>query len=257
MDQAAILRNYKELRPKSVAVNTRLVQSLSGEEMRDAASALGILHGKNELVLQTEDELSVMMDYAIHNLFRDGKNAVDRLLETNPFPQDSPEQRLLRAMQQSHFTLFETTETVPGLGVRGLDGPEKTPIVIVDIGFSQTAHSGALLATRIFSPEEGWWMTTGAALPLNHEALHRMERGFQNFAQRHGREPSESQREAIIRRACIQSGASRQISYANVGRRSDQRPAPAIRGAPKIGRNDPCPCGSGKKYKKCCGGARS
>ena len=21
----------------------------------------------------------------------------------------------------------------------------------------------------------------------------------------------------------------------------------------KIGRNDPCPCGSGKKYKKCCG----
>jgi preprotein translocase subunit SecA len=27
---------------------------------------------------------------------------------------------------------------------------------------------------------------------------------------------------------------------------------PLIRG-PKIGRNDPCPCGSGKKYKKCCG----
>jgi len=25
------------------------------------------------------------------------------------------------------------------------------------------------------------------------------------------------------------------------------------RGDPKVGRNDPCPCGSGKKYKKCCG----
>lgn len=25
------------------------------------------------------------------------------------------------------------------------------------------------------------------------------------------------------------------------------------RDAPKVGRNDPCPCGSGKKYKKCCG----
>jgi len=23
---------------------------------------------------------------------------------------------------------------------------------------------------------------------------------------------------------------------------------------PKVGRNEPCPCGSGKKYKKCCGG---
>jgi uncharacterized protein len=27
------------------------------------------------------------------------------------------------------------------------------------------------------------------------------------------------------------------------------------RTASKVGRNDPCPCGSGKKYKKCCGGA--
>jgi hypothetical protein len=27
-----------------------------------------------------------------------------------------------------------------------------------------------------------------------------------------------------------------------------------VREAPKIGRNDPCPCGSGKKFKKCCGG---
>jgi preprotein translocase subunit SecA len=26
-----------------------------------------------------------------------------------------------------------------------------------------------------------------------------------------------------------------------------------VRGAAKVGRNDPCPCGSGKKYKKCCG----
>ncbi len=25
---------------------------------------------------------------------------------------------------------------------------------------------------------------------------------------------------------------------------------------PKVGRNDPCPCGSGKKYKKCCGAGK-
>jgi SEC-C motif-containing protein len=28
---------------------------------------------------------------------------------------------------------------------------------------------------------------------------------------------------------------------------------PTRRQEPKIGRNEPCPCGSGKKYKKCCG----
>ena len=30
-------------------------------------------------------------------------------------------------------------------------------------------------------------------------------------------------------------------------------PPPVRRESPKIGRNDPCPCGSGKKHKKCCG----
>jgi hypothetical protein len=29
-------------------------------------------------------------------------------------------------------------------------------------------------------------------------------------------------------------------------------PAPVQRAAPKVGRNDPCPCGSGRKFKKCC-----
>ncbi|USE37575.1 DUF1186 domain-containing protein [Endozoicomonas sp. SCSIO W0465] len=28
---------------------------------------------------------------------------------------------------------------------------------------------------------------------------------------------------------------------------------PLVRQHPKVGRNDPCPCGSGRKYKKCCG----
>jgi len=32
-------------------------------------------------------------------------------------------------------------------------------------------------------------------------------------------------------------------------------PEPIHRSEPRIGRNDPCPCGSGKKFKKCCGRA--
>jgi preprotein translocase subunit SecA len=33
----------------------------------------------------------------------------------------------------------------------------------------------------------------------------------------------------------------------------EQRSAPAGLDTPGAGRNDPCPCGSGKKYKKCHG----
>jgi uncharacterized protein len=44
------------------------------------------------------------------------------------------------------------------------------------------------------------------------------------------------------------SRSHRQVS-ASIHRREPRR------NAPKVERNDPCPCGSGKKYKKCCGGA--
>ena len=37
-------------------------------------------------------------------------------------------------------------------------------------------------------------------------------------------------------------------------RRSPPSRRSPIRAPPKVGRNEPCPCGSGKKFKKCCGG---
>jgi len=31
------------------------------------------------------------------------------------------------------------------------------------------------------------------------------------------------------------------------------RSKPLVRQSPRTGRNEPCPCGSGKKFKRCCG----
>jgi hypothetical protein len=36
------------------------------------------------------------------------------------------------------------------------------------------------------------------------------------------------------------------------GSRSVNRASPYVRTSPRILPNDPCPCGSGKKYKRCC-----
>jgi preprotein translocase subunit SecA len=38
-----------------------------------------------------------------------------------------------------------------------------------------------------------------------------------------------------------------------LGWEPEERLEPIRRDDGKVGRNDPCPCGSGKKYKKCCG----
>ncbi|GMQ92388.1 MAG: UPF0149 family protein YecA [Gammaproteobacteria bacterium] len=46
----------------------------------------------------------------------------------------------------------------------------------------------------------------------------------------------------------------REIHAYWLARRQDNAPShtPVRRTEPQVGRNDPCPCGSGKKYKKCC-----
>ncbi|MBD3289175.1 preprotein translocase subunit SecA, partial [candidate division KSB1 bacterium] len=49
------------------------------------------------------------------------------------------------------------------------------------------------------------------------------------------------------------SGAPAQGSQQQPGMPPKQKKRVPVVAEPKVGRNDPCPCGSGKKYKKCCG----
>ena len=44
-----------------------------------------------------------------------------------------------------------------------------------------------------------------------------------------------------------------QAQAAQTDTRARQPISPIVNSGPKIGRNDPCPCGSGKKYKNCHG----
>jgi uncharacterized protein len=63
------------------------------------------------------------------------------------------------------------------------------------------------------------------------------------------------QREKLIESMAIGlGGAYRHFREQRTPSASIRRPQPPYR-SNKIGRNDPCPCGSGKKYKRCCGGA--
>lgn len=46
------------------------------------------------------------------------------------------------------------------------------------------------------------------------------------------------------------AGKMKTIDYAELMRQLKTKPI--VRDYKKVGRNDPCPCGSGKKYKNCC-----
>jgi preprotein translocase subunit SecA len=55
--------------------------------------------------------------------------------------------------------------------------------------------------------------------------------------------------------ADLQASHEQQEQAANTPVGQPAKPTTVRRSQPKVGRNDPCPCGSGKKYKRCCGAA--
>jgi len=56
--------------------------------------------------------------------------------------------------------------------------------------------------------------------------------------------------------ASIQHDVARNIYRVNLVKKEPPRKKQAVIAGKKVGRNDPCPCGSGKKYKHCCGRGR-
>jgi preprotein translocase subunit SecA len=53
--------------------------------------------------------------------------------------------------------------------------------------------------------------------------------------------------------AGIQHDVTRRIYHVGIVKQAAQQKKAAVPAGKKVGRNDPCPCGSGKKYKNCCG----
>ena len=56
----------------------------------------------------------------------------------------------------------------------------------------------------------------------------------------------------MVRRGPSVGGGAGQMPQAAPKPEDARKPETFRREMPKVGRNDPCPCGSGKKYKNCC-----
>ncbi|MCC7155836.1 MAG: preprotein translocase subunit SecA [Bryobacterales bacterium] len=70
------------------------------------------------------------------------------------------------------------------------------------------------------------------------------------------REKKEAQASMVNLAQNIQRKKEREmdaLQFVSGGAAASTTAQPVVKGASKVGRNDPCPCGSGKKYKKCCG----
>ncbi len=201
--------------------------------------------------------MSLLMDYCLYQPQPDGRNLVERFLEKSPPPEDSDEMVALRAMTEAYYSLFQITDVERGVGVTIQDLLRDETGFIMDIGFGNTARRHLMVATRII-PVEGFLMTGGAGLLVDASAarrifneLIRMKQTPETFDFKRMTPLQEADLAALMIRTCLSSGMSSHIAYAEPG--GQTRSLTGRAEAPRPGRNEPCHCGSGKKFKMCCG----
>ena len=258
-----ILAHYQRLRPVRLRLNNELVSRLPRDVLNDGAKRIGILRG-GTFVFDNEDEMSVLMDYCIYDVYRKGRNAVEQYLCDCPPDPDSDEMACLHAMQHATYGLVAVLRIEPGVGchVRNLFTEETR--VLVDIGLSKTAKPGVLIATRLLD-FGGFVATGGAPLPLgilDNDELDDWQRQL-----RAGVDDDHSDPARFIR-ACLQKGTSSNVRYEELdtqrrsatgggsppaGTSAQRRRELAKRRASTAVTNRRCGCGSGKMFKNCCG----
>ena len=250
-----LLGRYSE----SGKFQTELNNLLSGRFQRTfgGLSANWDFFRRGRLVFGSEDEMSLLMDYCLYQPEPDRHSLVAKYLEKSPPSTDSDEMVALRAMTEAYYSLFQITDVEREDGVTVLDLLRDETGFIVDIGFGSTAQRHLMVADPDRPgrglPDDRW-----SSSPVDASAARRLLDELTRMEQEH-RDPFDFKRmtplqteaPSLVIRTCLSSGMSSHILYEEPGGQT-RSPTGSTETA-RPGRNDPCPCGSGKKYKMCCG----
>jgi hypothetical protein len=261
-DQSLILTEYRRYRGIATQLAMKFVESLPKQAFNDSSEELGLLK-RGKIVLENEQELDILTDFCVHEHRVDGRNVVQRILDEAPPPHGSDELLVHTAMAAAFYSIFRVESKVKGVGVNLLDMLRGGSHFVADIQFGKTATVGLGLAMRLV-PLPEFHISSGAALPIVgsgaaeilrefHRSFDPAKTDFDNLS------PDQQHRlAAVVVRSALAQGLSSRIRFAELDQASGTRQMSEGTAAPrssrtKIGRNDPCPCGSGVKYKKCCG----
>lgn len=164
-----LLNRYKRLREVGRNLNNHLVTLVPRAALLECGKKLGLVQGK-ALVLDDEEELSILFDYCLHNYRRGGKNIIERYLETSPTLATADEMILLKGKLSSYYSLFSIEEVHQGRGATLRDILRNKTLLLMDLGIGKSAVPGLLFAGRVI-PLADFHMTTGTFIPVSNKGL--------------------------------------------------------------------------------------
>ena len=212
-----LLETYDRKRKISSRLSNEFVQVLDKDKINEAGRRLGILQG-DTLVLDSQDEICVVMDFAIRYLYTDGKNAIERYPECARRPLDSEALDVVRRMAVSRYRILDIDEVEPGVGLTVTDRLRRESGLLVDRSLSTTASPGRIMAGNVVE-WDGYWATTGAALPMTDRTWAQLERPIlKRFGKpgpkfRNLDRTQETDLAAWCIRACLEAGMAQRMVY--------------------------------------------
>jgi hypothetical protein len=256
----ADVARYQHLRETDRKLMARIMEmkTIPPGAFDEIGTALGIMV-KGVLVFDTMDVSSVLADCCLHDWIRDGQNLIAKFHREHPAPPGTDEDYLLRAHQQARFRVLISERIARGAGLECVDALCGERLFLMDIALADHAPTDVplALATRTI-PLDGYWSTTGAALPIiNQKNCDALLQTYERLTR--STRPVDPHKLALtIIRTCLDGGAAEHVRYEGVDEDEEDFGELQMSEAPphpsriKVGRNDPCPCGSGRKYKRCC-----
>jgi hypothetical protein len=259
IERTALLERYRHLRATMRELHSQLLDTLQKDTVTKCGRKLGFMVD-GTLVFKNEDESSVLMDYCLYEGWSGQHNAISRFLDQQPYDPGSDEMVMLEAMSRARYSLLQVESVAKGVGVNCRDLLRGDGGSIVDEGLGNTACPGVVFGCHlVMLPKMS--ITTGAPLPIDADALenilHALEDGTRGIGQVDfdNLSPQEqAELSSIVIRCALAMGASSRVKMAGPRRRPGGRP-PEQSTVSRPSRNVPCPCGSGRKYKRCCGRA--
>jgi hypothetical protein len=249
------VREGRRLQKASRRLAARLGEMLTIDVLKGAMDALDL----DEDDILDDAAAVVLADLCVHEWRDEGRTLLQRFAESEATRRLKGDERiLLDRWQQSRLSLLRVDEVWPGVGMRLYDALAERDLDVFDPALSRELPVGFWLIARPFACGS-YWMTTAAVTLLGplDDAFGTLRADL--MAMEESTIPLVLARIAFLVYSTLEreEGPGEEGPFDGGWVRDGIEPLrfagdeePRL---PRPGRNEPCPCGSGKKYKKCCG----
>jgi hypothetical protein len=263
-NEPASVQRYRDLRACSRRHLEQLHKESDGglepDDLIQIGRRMGVVQehqGRPTFFFEGEVEADLLMDLALH-ICRDaqGRTAFIRQLEKLGASASADDRLVLTAHDRSHWGLFQVSRFLPGIGAELLSVEDRSSLTLHDLNLgSMPSETIVVLLSRLVTAD-GISMTTGVPFMLDRRFAAAAKQGdLQWIGDSHTPWPGAGtpERDQLAIRVFSLAARLQAVEETDEGVSISTKDRPFERGGAKIGRNHPCPCGSGRKFKVCCG----